>query len=144
MAEEAPATVGETVRKLRRWRGKDQETLAGLVGRSQAWLSNVESGKTRLDRRTDIESVGRCAPGAPARHHRQAVPHRRQADVRDRGPDTGNQSGALRRAGRSGPAVGRAGSAGRARVGSDVARWGLDRTRGVLARACSVVSDWLG
>lgn len=57
MAEEAPATVGETVRKLRRWRGKDQETLAGLVGRSQAWLSNVESGKTRLDRRTDIEAL---------------------------------------------------------------------------------------
>jgi transcriptional regulator with XRE-family HTH domain len=57
MAEEAATTVGETVRKLRLWRGKDQETLAGLVGRSQAWLSNVESGKTRLDRRTDIEAL---------------------------------------------------------------------------------------
>lgn len=49
--------MGTNVRRLRAWRGKDQAALAGLVGRSQGWLSRIESGKLRLDRRTDVEAL---------------------------------------------------------------------------------------
>lgn len=35
----------------------DQATLAGLVGRSQGWLSRIESGRLRLDRTTDVEAL---------------------------------------------------------------------------------------
>jgi transcriptional regulator with XRE-family HTH domain len=49
--------TGENVRRLRTWRGKDQATIAGLAGRSQGWLSRIETGQARLDRRTDIEAL---------------------------------------------------------------------------------------
>lgn len=49
--------VGENVRRLRRWRGMDQAAVAGLVGRSQGWLSRIESGQLKLDRTTDIEAL---------------------------------------------------------------------------------------
>lgn len=68
MAEPTPedVTVGESVRRLRRWRGKDQATLAGLVGRSQGWLSRIESGQLRLDKRTDIEALAEALAVHPA------------------------------------------------------------------------------
>jgi transcriptional regulator with XRE-family HTH domain len=48
---------GDNLRRLRRWRGLDQATLAGLVGRSQGWLSRIESGKLRLDSLADVEAL---------------------------------------------------------------------------------------
>jgi transcriptional regulator with XRE-family HTH domain len=48
---------GEHLRGLRRWRGMDQAAVAGLVGRSQSWLSKVESGATRLLRTVDVEAL---------------------------------------------------------------------------------------
>lgn len=55
-----PATaniVGENVRAARRYRGMSLEVAAGLAGRSKAWLSKVENGHTRLERRSDIAAL---------------------------------------------------------------------------------------
>lgn len=58
--------AGETVRRLRAWRGLDQRTLAGLVGRNQSWLSRVEGGSSPLNRRTDIEALAAALHVHPA------------------------------------------------------------------------------
>jgi transcriptional regulator with XRE-family HTH domain len=49
--------VGENVCAARRASGKSLETVAGLIGRSKSWLSKVENGKTRLERRSDIAAL---------------------------------------------------------------------------------------
>ncbi|MFA1545395.1 helix-turn-helix domain-containing protein [Actinomadura chokoriensis] len=49
--------IGENVRAARLFRGLPLEALAGLVGRSKGWLSKVENGKTRLERRGDIRAL---------------------------------------------------------------------------------------
>lgn len=43
------ATQGQTIRRARRRRGISQAALAGLVGRSESWLSQVERGKREVD-----------------------------------------------------------------------------------------------
>ncbi|MEU3623214.1 hypothetical protein BS329_17000 [Amycolatopsis coloradensis] len=43
------STVGERIEALRRRRGLSRKTLAGLVGRSQEWLRQVEKGSRRMD-----------------------------------------------------------------------------------------------
>lgn len=48
---------GERLRALRQWRGIDQETLAGLIGKSQSWVSKVEVGNVTMQRTADIEAV---------------------------------------------------------------------------------------
>ena len=54
----------------------DQATLAGLVGRSQGWVSRIESGGLRLDRTTDVEAVAAALEVHPGditgRAHRPA------------------------------------------------------------------------
>lgn len=42
-------TPGERIARARRRRGLSQTVLAGLVGRSESWLSQVERGKRRAD-----------------------------------------------------------------------------------------------
>jgi transcriptional regulator with XRE-family HTH domain len=49
--------IGDNVRSARLFRGLSLEALAGLVGRSKGWLSQVETGKTRLDKRSDIRAL---------------------------------------------------------------------------------------
>lgn len=48
MADYAP--VGELIAVQRRRRGLSQVQLAGLIGRSESWLSQVERGVRRIDR----------------------------------------------------------------------------------------------
>ena len=48
-----PLTVGERVAFYRRRRGLTQAVLAGLVGRSEDWLSKVERGEREI-RRVDV------------------------------------------------------------------------------------------
>ena len=48
-----PLTVGERVAFYRRRRGLAQATLAGLVGRSEDWLSKIERGEREI-RRLDV------------------------------------------------------------------------------------------
>ncbi|MEV0337708.1 helix-turn-helix transcriptional regulator [Nocardia sp. NPDC050713] len=43
-------TVGERVAWYRRRRGMSQEALAGLVGRSEDWMSKIENNRISLDR----------------------------------------------------------------------------------------------
>lgn len=45
-------TIGERVARARIARGINQETLAGLVGRSTSWVSKVERGVLPLDRKS--------------------------------------------------------------------------------------------
>jgi transcriptional regulator with XRE-family HTH domain len=49
--------IGLNVRAARRSRGMSLETLAGLTGRSKGWLSKIENGHSRLERRQDIAAI---------------------------------------------------------------------------------------
>ena len=40
-----------------RSRGMSLEALAGLTGRSKGWLSKIENGHSRLERRQDIAAI---------------------------------------------------------------------------------------
>lgn len=57
LLEEGERRIGENVRAARHYRGMSLETLAGLVGRSKGWLSKIENGSARLERRTDIAAI---------------------------------------------------------------------------------------
>jgi transcriptional regulator with XRE-family HTH domain len=48
MASEA--TIGQRIAAYRRRRGLSQAALAGLVGKSESWLSQVERGIRSIDR----------------------------------------------------------------------------------------------
>ncbi|WP_250291113.1 helix-turn-helix domain-containing protein [Frankia sp. CiP1_Cm_nod1] len=52
-----PATIGSRIRSCRRYRGMSLETLAGLTGLSKGFLSMVENGQRRMDRRSHLESI---------------------------------------------------------------------------------------
>jgi transcriptional regulator with XRE-family HTH domain len=56
-AGEGGLRIGTNVRAARRSRGMSLETLAGLTGRSKGWLSKVENGRARLERRQDIAAI---------------------------------------------------------------------------------------
>ncbi|WP_433252814.1 helix-turn-helix domain-containing protein [Streptosporangium sp. CA-135522] len=47
-------TVGQRIRALRMRRGMTQEVLAGLVGKSESWLKQVESGRLQQNPRLPI------------------------------------------------------------------------------------------
>jgi transcriptional regulator with XRE-family HTH domain len=49
--------IGGHVRAARRSRGMSLEVLAGLTGRSKGWLSKIENGHARLERRQDIAAI---------------------------------------------------------------------------------------
>ncbi|MEW2358859.1 helix-turn-helix transcriptional regulator [Spirillospora sp. NPDC029432] len=55
--DDNPRRIGENVRAARRASGRSLETVAGLVGRSKAWLSKIENGHARLERRADIAAL---------------------------------------------------------------------------------------
>jgi transcriptional regulator with XRE-family HTH domain len=50
-------TIGERVAWYRRRRGMSQEVLAGLVDRTEDWLSKVENNRIQLDRLSVIKSL---------------------------------------------------------------------------------------
>jgi transcriptional regulator with XRE-family HTH domain len=55
--DEGVPRIGMNVRAARRSRGMSLETLAGLTGRSKGWLSKIENGHARLERRQDIAAI---------------------------------------------------------------------------------------
>ena len=50
-------TIGERVAHHRRRRGQSQSVLAGLVGRTEDWLSRVENNRIHLDRLSVIRHI---------------------------------------------------------------------------------------
>jgi transcriptional regulator with XRE-family HTH domain len=76
-------TPGQRIARARRRRGLSQAVLAGLVGRSESWLSQVERGRRGIDShavltrlaevlRIDIEQI--TTPGADAEDAQHAYP----------------------------------------------------------------------
>jgi transcriptional regulator with XRE-family HTH domain len=55
--DEGEPRIGMNVRAARRSRGMSLEALAGLTGRSKGWLSKIENGHSRLERRQDIAAI---------------------------------------------------------------------------------------
>jgi transcriptional regulator with XRE-family HTH domain len=55
--DEGERRIGENVRAARHSRGISLEALAGLTGRSKGWLSKIENGHARLERRQDIAAL---------------------------------------------------------------------------------------
>jgi transcriptional regulator with XRE-family HTH domain len=56
-AEMDDLTRGQRIARARRRRGLSQVTLAGLVGRSESWLSQVERGLREIDSHTTLHSL---------------------------------------------------------------------------------------
>ena len=50
-------TVGMNVRRARRYAGLTLEQLAGRIGKSKGWLSMIENGRARLEKRQDIALI---------------------------------------------------------------------------------------
>lgn len=80
MALEKP---GQRIARAKRRRGLSQAVLAGLVGRSESWLSQVERGRRSIDShavltrlaevlRIDIEQI--TTPGADGEDGQHAYP----------------------------------------------------------------------
>ncbi|MBK0866086.1 helix-turn-helix transcriptional regulator [Saccharopolyspora sp. HNM0986] len=69
---EAP---GETLREIRKARGKSLAVIAGLAGISTSYLSRLESGDRALDRRSLIIRLAEALDVAPSEIMRTAVPN---------------------------------------------------------------------
>jgi transcriptional regulator with XRE-family HTH domain len=74
-----PESAGQRIARARRRRGLSQAVLAGLVGRSESWLSQVERGKRSIDShsvltriasilRIDISEITETSGTADDRH----------------------------------------------------------------------------
>lgn len=84
-------SAGQRIARARRRRGLSQAALAGLVGRSESWLSQVERGQRGIDShsvlirlaeilRVDVAEIARPEPGgAGAGHAYPAAPLIEQA-----------------------------------------------------------------
>lgn len=79
-------TIGERVAQARIARGINQETLAGLMGRSTSWVSKIERGVLPLDRKSVVLKLAQVlevdanalegrsqAPQVPGKHGRAVV-----------------------------------------------------------------------
>lgn len=60
------SAIGDHIRYYRRRRGLSQVALAGLVGRSEAWLSQVERGIRSVDRLSVLADVARVLDIEPS------------------------------------------------------------------------------
>ena len=57
--------AGQRIARARRRRGLSQAVLAGLVGRSESWLSQVERGRRDIDSLTVIRDLATALDVAP-------------------------------------------------------------------------------
>ncbi|WP_428983209.1 helix-turn-helix transcriptional regulator [Phytohabitans maris] len=71
-------SVGERIAAYRRRRGLSQAALAGLVGRSELWLSQVERGIRSVDPALGTAGYGEGAAGRGRGVDRCAVAVRAQ------------------------------------------------------------------
>lgn len=49
--------IGQKIARARRRRGLSQSVLAGLIGRSESWLSQVERGQRSVDSHSVINAL---------------------------------------------------------------------------------------
>ncbi|WP_308433761.1 helix-turn-helix domain-containing protein [Nocardiopsis kunsanensis] len=75
------ATRGQIIRSHRRRRGYSQSVLAGLAGRSESWLSQVERGKLSVDSHEALSRLAdilrlpwKSSPEPKSRPHPCATP----------------------------------------------------------------------
>ncbi|GGK94862.1 transcriptional regulator [Planomonospora parontospora subsp. parontospora] len=54
---DARKDIGQRIARARRRRGLSQTVLAGLIGRSESWLSQVERGRRSMDSHTVINAL---------------------------------------------------------------------------------------
>lgn len=86
MEQPSELTIGERVAQARIARGINQETLAGLMGRSTSWVSKIERGVLPLDRKSVVLKLAQVlevdanvlegrsqAPQVPGKHGRAVV-----------------------------------------------------------------------
>ena len=59
MEREIGKRIGENIAIYRRSRGLSQVVLAGLVGRTESWLSQIECGVLRIDRLSVLIELAR-------------------------------------------------------------------------------------
>jgi transcriptional regulator with XRE-family HTH domain len=52
-----PATVGQNVRRARRYAGLTLQELADRIGKSKGWMSMIETGRLALEKRSDIALI---------------------------------------------------------------------------------------
>lgn len=57
MDANTPRTVGQNVRRARRYQSMSLKELADRIGKSKGWLSMIENGKLSLDKRQDIALI---------------------------------------------------------------------------------------
>jgi transcriptional regulator with XRE-family HTH domain len=57
MISSSPQDMGQRIATARRRRGMSQAVLAGLIGRSESWLSQVERGKRTVDSHTILTQL---------------------------------------------------------------------------------------
>ncbi|MFF0308604.1 helix-turn-helix domain-containing protein [Streptosporangium sp. NPDC004379] len=55
---DARKDIGQRIARARRRRGLSQAVLAGLIGRSESWLSQVERGQRKVDSHSVINALG--------------------------------------------------------------------------------------
>ena len=55
--------IGDRIAIYRRRRGLTQLVLAGLIGRSESWLSQVERGIRPIDRLSVLIDIAPCSQG---------------------------------------------------------------------------------
>lgn len=57
MDADTGSTVGKNVRRARRYQGLTLQELADRIGKSKGWLSMIENGRLRLEKRQDIALI---------------------------------------------------------------------------------------
>ncbi|MDA8372615.1 MAG: helix-turn-helix transcriptional regulator [Nocardiopsaceae bacterium] len=118
MSNEYQKALGRKIAQHRKRRGLSQREFAGLVDRSEAWVSQVERGVRRIDRMSVLESVAGVlevplselaaespiiastteeAPGSSRLRLVLSRAHALSAILRNGGGDTAPDVGALRR-----------------------------------------------
>jgi transcriptional regulator with XRE-family HTH domain len=63
--------IGDRIAAYRRRRGLSQVALAGLVGRSESWLSQVERGRRGIDSLSVIRDLATALGTTPDTLHSQ-------------------------------------------------------------------------
>lgn len=76
--------IGRRIREIRAWRKLSQGTVAGLAGLSQGYLSKIESGERRVDKRATLEALAAALNVAPSELAATPFPPRDDAAAESR------------------------------------------------------------